>query len=119
MMDHRMITLTQICEYFNVEIEIVRDFAEFGLYQTLVCDGEIGIEIANFDRLWKIISLYQSLGVNKEGIEIILELREKISDLQEQIDSLQNKTEKLRYDLFKEGPEELSVRGLLIEIDEE
>jgi len=118
MKDKRILTLAQISDYFNIDIEIVRDFAEFGLYPTLVCDGETGIDMADLGRLWKIISLYQTLGINKEGIEIILDLREKISDLQDQVEFLQSEAERLRYDLFNEGPEALKGRGLLIEIDD-
>ncbi len=118
MTDQVIITLAQISAYFNVNIEIVRDFAEFGLYPTLVCDGETGIEMENLGRLRKIISLYQSLGVNKEGIEIILDMREKISGLQEQVEYLQNKTESLRYEIFNEGPEVLEGRGLVINIED-
>jgi len=113
-----MITLAQVSDYFHIEIEIVREFAEFGLYSTVVSDGETGIEIENLDRLGKIISLYQALGVNKEGIEIILDLRKKISDLQDQVDRLRNEAEKLKQHLDSEGPESLRERGLLIEIDD-
>jgi len=114
----RIITLTQISDYFNVDIEIIRDFAEFSLYPTLESDGETGIEPASLGRLCKIISLYQSLGVNKEGIDIILDLREKVSLLQDQVESLQRAAEWLRYDLYDEGPAALKGRGLTIEIED-
>lgn len=118
MTDQRIITLTQISEYFHVDIEVIKDFAEFRLYPTLERDGETGIDVANLGRLWKIISLYQSLGINKEGIDIILDLRDRISELQEQVEALRHMTEKLRYDLYDEGPAALKGRGLLIEIED-
>lgn len=118
MTDNRIITLVQISQYFNVNIDIIRDFAEIGLCTIIVCDGEAGIEAEALGRLWKSISLYQSLGVNKEGIEIILDLRQKISELQEQVDTLQYKAEKLRTELLGEVPETLKGRGLLIEIED-
>jgi DNA-binding transcriptional MerR regulator len=112
------ITLGQASEYFHVEIEVVRSFAEFGLCPTVDIDGETRIEIESMDRLREIISLYQALGINKEGIEIILDLRGKISDLQDQVEGLRQEVERLRSQLRGEGPEMLKGRGLLIEIDE-
>ena len=118
MTDQKIITITQISDYFEVDIELIRDFADFGLYPTFVCDGETGIEMANLERLRKIISLHRTLGINKEGIEVILDLRERIADLQDQVQFLLNESEKLRYDLYHGGPEALQERGLLIKIDD-
>jgi uncharacterized small protein (DUF1192 family) len=110
------LTLSQVCEYFRVDIEVVRDFADFGLYPTIATDGEIGIDTENLDKLWEIISLHRALGINKEGIEVILELREKISALQDEVESLRNEVEKLKGHLGSEDPETLKRLGLLIEI---
>ena len=37
------IALSQICDYFHVDLELVMDFADFGLYPTLVSDGQVGV----------------------------------------------------------------------------
>lgn len=110
------ITLRQVCEYFHVDFEVVRGFAEFGLYPTVSCDGELGIDTRNLDRLKRIISLYQALGINKEGIEVILDLGERISGLQREVGTLRDEVERLRRRLGAEEPEALKRLGLLIEI---
>lgn len=110
------LTLRQVCEYFRVDIEVVRDFADFGLYPTVASGGEIGIDTEYLDRLEEIISLHRSLGINKEGIEVILELREKISELQDEVGSLRDEVARLRDSSRNEEPETLKRLGLLIEI---
>ncbi|MFZ2635307.1 MAG: chaperone modulator CbpM [Rectinemataceae bacterium] len=112
------IALSQICDYYHIDIEIVRDFSEFGLYPTVIMDGETGIETKHLEKLEQIISLHRALGINKEGIDVILELRERISGLQEEVEALQNEVEKLKRQVWNVEPDELESRGLLIEIDD-
>lgn len=112
------VTLSQVSDYFHIEIEIVSDFADFGLFPTVSLDGEIGIETDNLGRLEEILNLYQSLGINKEGIEVVLNMRERISALQGEVERLRNVAERLKYHIGNEDPELLKRRGLLIEIDD-
>ena len=112
------ITLRRVCEYFRIDFEVVREFADYGLYPTVLCDGEMAIEAGNLDRLKRIISMHQAIGINKEGIEVILNLGERISGLQREIETLQNEVERLRRHLGPQEPETLKRLGLLIEIDE-
>jgi len=113
-----VITLRQVCDHFHVDFELVRDFAEFGLYPTVLCDGEIGIEARNLEKLKRIIGLYQALGINKEGIEVILELGEQISGLQREVEALQDEVERWRRHWGTERPQDPKGLGLLIEIDD-
>jgi len=108
--------LSRVSEIFQIDIHIIQEFAEFGLYPTVELDGEKGIEYEAFDRLKRIISLHNALGVNKEGIDAILRLGEHISDLQNQVDSLEGEVRKLRNYLQKEDSEVLQKLGLLVEI---
>lgn len=110
------IPLDQVCRYFNIEVEIVRDFAEFGLFPTISDDGETGIEPHQLEKVARIISLYQALGINKEGIEVISALRDRIHGLEDEIERLRFEVEKLEGHLRGEAPEALSRLGLLIDI---
>ena len=113
-----VVTLDKVSEYFHVEMDIISDFADFGLFPTISFDGETGIEIQNLDSLAEIVSLYQALGINKEGIEVILNLRERISGLKDEVERLRCSVERLERHLESENPEVLISRGLLIEISD-
>ena len=110
-------TLSQVCEYFRVDLELVRDFADFGLYSIVPFDGEVGIEAMDLDRLKNAIGLHRALGVNKEGIEVILSLRERMSRIREEADALRSEMERLKRHLERDGPEALKSRGLLVEVE--
>lgn len=118
MKEESIITFRQLCEYLNVDFETVQELGEYGLYPVVSLEGESGIEIRNLGRAERVISLYQTLGINKEGIDIILDLREKIAGLQAQVDGLQDEVERLKANLGEEDPELLKELGLLIEIGE-
>jgi hypothetical protein len=118
MKDSGVITLSLACEYFRVDPGLVRDFADFGLIPVEVIHDEDVIEASNLDRLRKIISLHESLGINKEGIEVILGLRERISGLEEEVGALREEVARLKRFREAEEPETLRRCGLLIEISE-
>ena len=111
-----MIALSEVCDFYHIDIEVIRDFSEFGLYPLAIVDGEAEIEAKYLDKLDAIIGLHRALGINKEGIDVILELREKISALQDEIESLRREIGGLRNRVADADPETLEGRGLLIEI---
>jgi len=113
-----VIAVKRVCDYYHIDLEIVRDFSEFGLCPTVIFNGELGIEAEHLDRLEEIITLHQALGINKEGIDVILELRDKISGLQDKVEMLQSEADKLKRQLWNMDPEALESHGLLIDIYE-
>jgi len=113
-----VITLRQVCECYGIDPLIVRDFADFGLYPLSVVDGEFSIEVRYLERVEHVLSLHRSLGVNKEGIDIILELRAEITKLQDEIEKKQIEVSGLKAFLCADDPELLRTLGRLIEIDD-
>lgn len=113
------IALSQVCEYLHIDLELLRDFGEYGLYPIVTLDDEVGIQIEDLDRLREIISLHEALGINKEGIEIILDLRRKISALQGEVEVLQREVKNLKCQLRDEEPEVIRSRAISIEISSE
>lgn len=117
MNEPEVISLARVCEHFRVEPELVRSLSDFGLFPIVTYRDAFVIEIDNIEKLREILSLHESLGVNKEGIEVILRLRERISALREEIDSLRGELNRLKRQRENEGAEALMRRGLLVEVD--
>jgi chaperone modulatory protein CbpM len=113
-----IITLGQVCEYYRVDLELIRDFADFGLYPTVSLDGELGIEERSLPRLEKVISLHQALGINKEGIDVVLDLKARIESLQGDVELLRSEVAALRLSARDGDPESLKSLGLLIDVDD-
>jgi len=114
----KKITLDQVCDYYRFDIELVREFAEFGLYPTIDIEGGKGVDTKYLNKLREVVSLHQALGINKEGIDVILELRDRIATLEDSIGKLEHDNKKLRLLLGAEEPDALELQGLIIEIRE-
>ncbi|MDP3178336.1 MAG: chaperone modulator CbpM [Spirochaetaceae bacterium] len=117
MTDPRKIPLDQLSEYFNIGIETIMEFSDFGLFPIIVHEGGPGIEPEVLGRFERIVDLHVALGVNKEGIDVILDLREKISGLLDEIEGLRGVIAELESHDEIKRLEMLSSQGLLIEIE--
>ncbi|QHT67783.1 hypothetical protein GXP67_14630 [Rhodocytophaga rosea] len=112
------ISIREFSTLHGVEVALIHEFAEFGLVQThfqqnLEC--LIADDIAHVRRL---IRLYQDLGINKEGIDIILSMREQILSLREELESLRYKAQRLEQERHQRLTDFPSVQGLIIDLDE-
>jgi len=116
---NKRITLHQACALYSLDFALVQEFAEFGLYPTIDLEGETGIHVKYLDRLRDAVSLHEALGINKEGIDVIMELRNRVFKLQDALDDLQHENTKLRLLLGAEEPRILETQGLIIEIFQE
>ena len=115
----RRISLYQVCDYFKFDIDLVRELAEFGLYPIVDLDGDKGVEPRYLDRLWEAVSLHEALGINKEGIDVILELRSRVSSLQETVAALARDNDRLRLLLGDDDLRSPDPAGLVIDIFED
>ncbi|GAB1483580.1 hypothetical protein MASR2M78_23960 [Treponema sp.] len=112
------IRLSLFCEYAKVEYNLAREFAEYGLYPFTYSEQDIEIETRYIYKLKKIIEMHRTLGINKEGIKVILELGEQICDLQKELAQLQKEMEILKLYEGMKKPENLKLQGLFIEIED-
>ena len=110
------ISLREVSRYLHIRIEECREFADFGLITLFTEKDEPYIELQDLERLKRIIRLYKNLGINKEGIEIILSMRSRIMDLQSEVDRLNRKVERLETEYVRKHLEYTKKQGLFIEI---
>lgn len=74
--------------------------------------------VEEMDQIKRIIDLYKGLGVNKEGIDIILKMRDQILELHDEVTSLKQALEYRKNDFKFRLMELPNQRGLFIDYDE-
>jgi MerR family transcriptional regulator/heat shock protein HspR len=79
-------TEPEIAEYSRLEVQVIRQLAKDEVINTLELAGqERQYDRANLALLRRARRLYQDLGVNLEGVEIIMQLISRIERLQQEL----------------------------------
>jgi chaperone modulatory protein CbpM len=91
-----LIIVDVFCQEYQIEINLIDDLESFGLIETIVHNENKYLDKNQLVYVEKIIRLHNDLNINKEGIEIILDLLEKEKQLLSEIKYLKN-----RLDLYE------------------
>ncbi len=80
-------TISAVAELFEIHPQTLRLYEREGLLKPSRSDGNTRLyEDADIERLEIILSLTRDLGVNLAGVEIILNMREKIDKMQSEFE---------------------------------
>ena len=90
----KYISIEEFADFHHVTTKLVHEFADFGLIEISHSDEKLFIPSDYLDKCERVIRLHRDLGVNKEGIEIILEMRQKHAELQSELLRLRRKISK-------------------------
>ena len=85
-----LIKVTDICNNFNIDEQFINNVIDYELIEVTDIDGDYFFNEDDLSLLEKIVHFYYDLEINFAGIQVILELLEKIDDLQQKIIKLQN-----------------------------
>jgi len=83
-----LISIREFCDHHGVEHTYLLRLKEFGLIQI---EQEEYLQVELLPKVEKIISFNQDLDINLEGIEVILDLLEKVEQRDHEIRILQNR----------------------------
>ena len=86
------IEIEKFCTHHGIQVTLVREFADFGLVHLQEQEKKAFVPEEEIEKLERMIRLHSELGINKEGLEIILNMRD-------QLDSLNSELETIRYRL--------------------
>jgi chaperone modulatory protein CbpM len=86
-----LIIVDVFCQEYQIEINLINDLESFGLIETILHNENKYLDKNQLVHVEKIIRLHNDLNINKEGIEIILDLLEKEKQLLLEIKYLKNR----------------------------
>lgn len=76
---------------YEVEVSFIESLDEYGLVQIQNFEDEIYLDEDTLGNLEKIIRLHHELNINPEGIDVILNLMEKIDHLNHELAQLKKR----------------------------
>ena len=90
----KYIALKKLAEFHHIKEAFLNELAEDGILEIHIVDSQpcaASGELAKYERA---IRLYRDLGVNKEGIEIIMDMRDKMEMMQRELNRLRRELQK-------------------------
>ena len=84
--------ISVVAKVLSIHPQTLRQYEREGLVEPSRTDGKMRIySQKDVDRVKTILNLTRELGVNLAGVDVILQLKEKIDDLEATIDDLNKK----------------------------
>ncbi len=87
----QLIPIHTFCIHHQVDIAFIHSLQRFGLIETITIEETTFIPEEKMGELEKLVRLYQDLGINLEGIDVINHLLERTKQMQEELISLRNR----------------------------
>ncbi|WP_432670849.1 chaperone modulator CbpM [Flavobacterium sp. SM2513] len=86
-----LIIIDVFCKEYHVEINLIEELEDFGLIEIHQDNGLKYIQITHLPQVEKVIRFHNELNINKEGIEVVLNLLERLNQLNEDVRHLKDK----------------------------
>jgi len=97
--DEPVYLISVVAKVLNIHPQTLRQYEREGLIEPSRTQGRMRLySQRDIDRIKLILRLTRELGVNLAGVDIIMQLKEKIDAMQKEIDSLREELEKANND---------------------
>lgn len=91
MSTEKLILISQLCTHYEVETSLFSDLQSFGIIEILTVNDSHFIHEDKIDVLEKIIRMKKDLNLNLEGIDVVLNLLDKIDELQNELATVKSR----------------------------
>jgi chaperone modulatory protein CbpM len=86
-----LIEATVFCTYHEIEYSFISLLEEHGLVSLIIVNEKYFIPTDQLQQLEKMIRLYQDLDINVAGIEVVVNVLQRMEELQQQNLNLKNR----------------------------
>lgn len=77
-----LIEITQFCTHHSIDHTFIYALDEHGIIELISIDGMNYLHVDSIEKTEKMIRLHVDLSINIEGIDVIIQLLEKIEQLE-------------------------------------
>ncbi|MBK5209377.1 MAG: chaperone modulator CbpM [Flavobacteriaceae bacterium] len=91
MSKENFIPLHKLCELYQVEMSFFSNLSEVGLIQITTIEQSLYVDQDKINDIEKMIRIYHDLNLNIEGIDIVFNLLQKITDLENELITIKNR----------------------------
>jgi hypothetical protein len=91
MENENVISVEQLCSYYQVELSFIDSLSEFGLIEVVIIEENRFVSLDQVKDIEKMIRLHFDLNINLEGIDVIYHLLRKVDELNNELKSIKNR----------------------------
>ncbi len=91
MKKQEFILLEVFCKHYNVTPAFINSMREFGLIDIRLINKTECIPVNQLSDAEKLVRLYNDLEINTEGIDVVIQLLDRISKMHHEITALRHK----------------------------
>lgn len=91
MATRELISITQLCSVYEIEVSFISHLKELGLIELTTVKQVEFVHQDYIDDVERMIRLHRDLEINPEGIDVIFNLLHKVDRLHNEVKSLQNR----------------------------
>jgi hypothetical protein len=91
MESQELIIVDVFCRACQIEVELIDEIEDFSLIEIIQENGVRLLHMDPLPQVQKIVKFHTELHINKEGIEIILDLLERLKQQNQKLKLLQDK----------------------------
>jgi len=85
------IPLKQLCTHYKIEFSFLENLNDIGLIDIKIIEQVPCAHLENINDIEKMIRMYYDLDLNFEGIDIVFNLLQKVTDLTDELTSAKNR----------------------------
>jgi hypothetical protein len=91
MSKEKFIQINQLCTHYEVEMSLFSELKELGIIEILTIEDGYFIHEEKISIVEKVVRMQKDLNLNLEGVDIVLNLLEKIDNLQSELNTVKNR----------------------------
>ena len=86
-----MIAIGEFCSHHEVEITFIRSLQQYGLLEIMTVDQKEYFASGDLPKAERMVRFHHELGINFEGIDVLMHLLQRVETMQHEILRLKNK----------------------------
>ena len=91
MENREFIPITELCRVYEIDLVFIESLSEYELVEVIIQENVHFIPSSNVSRLEQIIRIHRDLNVNIEGVDVILNLLNKVDELENDLVKVKNR----------------------------
>lgn len=91
MTEDKYIPVLRLCDSYQIEVSFLKELNDLGLIEIVSKKDDLYLHEDKLYKVERIIRIHRELNVNIEGIDVVLNLLEKVDKLQSEVHTIQSR----------------------------